>query len=228
MKKQHQLTLGLGIVTITVLGAFLVRHYVIKQASSASVRVGTLSHRAEEFVASSSSQGTGLWSEVDLTENELELTTANQRLSTPCFKVTSPWPLIKVKLEVTDSRCVIRARVVDPPAYLTMTSYYHVDPAQDTGLQLRIKNPDTYQPLTLSPTLSLDVSGFTADKELTIFAWFDTTMFTAALTDVQRPTELPSADLITVLESLDLSPAPQPSAQASPASELDLPSPPML
>lgn len=229
MRKHYPIWLGLCALSLIAVIGLIGRQHVINQATSDTMLVGSLSPRAEEFVTSNSSQGTGLWSEVDLSDNQLAVVAANQRLSTPCFAGVSPWPLIKVKFEVTDGRCVVRARVIDPPAYLTMTSYYQAQPNQDTGLRLRTKNPDVYQPIALSGFTKLDVSGFTAEKEVTVFAWFDTTMFSLALTDIQHPTQLPSADITSLLESLELQPAvPAVTPVASPSPELDLPSEPTL
>ncbi len=168
-----------------------------------------LSPRAEEFIAHQRSDGKGLWNEVDLEKNQPASTTATA-VVTECFSVSLPLQTSNPTQNFTENRCSWRAKVIEPRGYVTLASYPTTDFANDSGIQLRRKDPEHYVEATLSIPNFLETALFRSETEIMVFALQDKHMITLAFTDLSRPKVVTNEQITAMLSKLQLKPVPKP------------------
>lgn len=168
-----------------------------------------LSPRAEEFIADQRSDGTGLWSEVAL-ENSQPASTAATAVVTECFSVNLPLQTSNPTQNFTENRCSWRAKVIEPRGYVTVASYPTAEFENDSGIQLRRKDPERYVEATLSIPNFSETALFRSETEIMVFALQDKHIITLAFTDLSRPKVVTNEQIIALLSTLKLKPVPKP------------------
>ena len=94
------------------------------------------------------------------------------QVTTSCFTYQLP-KQYSPKIEETEEKCVARSGIFDPKGALTvswekMRSDQRFD--ENTGIQLRIKNPDQYFPVNLDDSRFVQILSFESEGETTMFA----------------------------------------------------------
>jgi hypothetical protein len=107
------------------------------------------------------------------------------QVDTSCFSFQYP-KQYSPKLEQKEGECVVRSGLFDPKGMLTV-SWVKLRSDQkfteNTGLLLRIKNPDQYSPISLQEKRFAQIFAFNSEGETTIFADTDGGILTVSLHD---------------------------------------------
>lgn len=200
MKLTRKTSLFLFVALCSGLGVW----WWLTRPTAAPILTDQLSPRAEEFIATQRSDGTGLWNAVELTAPEAAHRATQSSISTRCFSLQLPLRTSNPKTEQTETRCSWRAKSIEPRGYVTVASYPSTDFAADSGITLRQRAPTIYTetPLVLPGFSAATV--FRSDTEVMVFAAKNQTMLTLALTDLSRPSTLTDAQLTALITALQL------------------------
>jgi hypothetical protein len=197
------------LLIIIVLALLIVLGVIWKKLTDAATATGTadsLSSRAQEFITQEQGSGDELWSSKRFATNSSSIA-ANTKVSTSCFTVTLPVETANHSQEEGDQRCTFRAKVLSPPAQLTISSYESTQPQEDTGILMRQKNPDQYFAFPIkAPQFALG-NGFRGEDNVIAFAWKNRQMVTVSFHGMSQPELVTPKLLETVLTSVDLTSA---------------------
>ena len=208
MKKHKVFFLGVLVLVLVLTASVLVIHGQLTQNAQGTGAVDVVSDRAKEFITKDSSQGTGLWSEVDLKKDpNSNSVSATTEVTTPCFTVTLPLSMVNQSKEEQGAQCTFRARTLSPPGQLVISSYHSAIPAEDSSLVLRKSHPEEYKELPINVPSFPHSAFFLGSDQATAFAWEGQTMVTVAMSGVAQPTLLTPNLFSELLQTLLLSEA---------------------
>lgn len=172
------------------------------------ILVDQLSPRAEEFITTQRSDGTGLWNGVDL-ETPVASAPTQTSLDTECFSAELPLRTANPKVTFAGTRCSWRAKIIEPLGYITLASYPTTEFENDSGIVLRRRSPEQYSAETLEIPNYSQTLVFRSDTEVMVFALQQQRMVTLAVTDVAKPSAVSTAQITVILSSLKLKPLPE-------------------
>lgn len=193
---------GIGVTTLV----FLVWSSLRGGARTQSVSTH-LSDRAREFIAQDAGDGSGLWAEARL--EDARLPQAGEEVRTDCFLVRLPMPVVRLVIERTDERCVIRSLALQPRSNLVIAAYASEQPESDPGITMRVRDPERYSQRALPVAAFARVWVFADEASVTIFAWQDQHMITVAFTDLHDPMAVNDELITTLLAGFTLLPRQQ-------------------
>jgi hypothetical protein len=193
---------GICIVLCSI-GAYL--YVTILSHRETPIRVGELSPRAHEFIASQNQDGDSLFQQFDLpaTPSATSIPDSDGRVETECFTLRLPWKLTQPQTEITADRCTFRARSGAPLAHVVIALYDSPAFEADTGIRLRRQQPELYQEITLESAPYPAVI-FQTDQQVILFAQVKHKMLTVALNDLATGINIPNSTWLEILQSLQV------------------------
>lgn len=218
-KRRHWLLTGLVALSVSTV-LVLIGWQWLRQQAQTTVASTQLSTRAQQFIASESARGSVLWSSLRF-ERSPDLIPSDQQIETACFRLRLPVPTTQHQLESEAERCVLRARLISPPARLVVTSYRQERPEDDANLQLRRTAPEEYSPLPLQSANFAQLWIFQGSDHLTAFAWQEGWMISWAITGITQPDKVAKTEVLealitaTVLTTETASELPRPATDES-------------
>jgi hypothetical protein len=191
-----------GVIAVSSVGGW----FLVQRGASGTVMVDQLSPRAQDFITADTSQGQGLWTEVNLEDTPDITIAAGSQFETPCYRMTLLQRTLNHKVEESEQGCVLRARSLEPAGTLMVSSQLSEDFETNTGVALRKDNPDLYtfhaKTLTGWPVGAVYSDG----DSVVAFGWRDGVLYTVALSGLAN-TSPEKIDLAAkLLESIETLP----------------------
>jgi len=200
-KKNLYLLLSCGFLTsLLLLGTF------IKINSNPNpIIVNSLSPRAEEFIATQRQSGTGFWSYQQLASPDTTLEKLEAKdIATDCFAFRLPWNYRSELLTMTENRCTWSAKTVVPLSHLLISSYKMSNLDEDSGVQLRRLEKETYRETQLRSTYFTQAILFRSNSALIVFAQLEKIGVTIALNELSPSASISDQELTKILDSFTI------------------------
>ena len=195
------------LVTGTISIGIAISVYFLAQKNHHSpITQDSLSPRAQEFIDSQKSDGTGFWSQTRLNESTASssLKIAEGVVNTDCFTFILPFQVTDASTEVTEARCTWKAKIISPHGLLIVSRYPIKDFYEDSGVTLRKNDTKKYQEIPLSVESLDNVAFFRSDEDLTVFAGSGKFMITVSITNMFNPAAVDSEYIKNILSSMNV------------------------
>ena len=201
---KNQKSLFIFFVSIVLLSFILIRF--VFSPKKAPILVDSLSPRAQEFLADQTSDGTSSWTQVQFAKSESssEEISENNQIKTDCFSFQLPFSVINPQLEMTESRCSWRAKILSPMGYIVVGRYATEKFEEDSGILLRRKETEKYQEETLNSSTFEKNLIFRSEEEVIVFSNKENEIITFSFNTLSHPEDITNEKVYKILESFSL------------------------
>lgn len=174
----------------------------LSRSQPAPIMVDTLSPRAQEFITDQTSDGSGLWNQMQLGSTPSANVIAGQTpVRTDCFSFVPPWKITNPQFESSSERCTWRAKTIAPLSHLVVSTYISTSFSEDSGIVLRREETGTYRETVLKVPGFSQVSVFRSPGNVIIFALQTTYMITLTFNDLSPSVDISNQEITDILKT---------------------------
>lgn len=196
--KKWYLSIGLVFI-LSVL--FVLGWRLLQPSPGQGVISGELSDRAQSFV-SSQAEHDQRYQALIATDSG---STSIKNIENDCIVFQSPFLLRNIRLEKKDAWCSVTAGVGSFYGNVTITVTRNPslrDLSEDTGVQLRLRESETYTPVFLEAE-SKNTKAFHDEHELTVFWLQPGKYLTISFHDLPRWDDQRAKDMVLLMQALE-------------------------